>query len=216
MILNTSKERLYTSIFLFALVFLVYKINFLFVYTLIICGVLSAIEFLGLTKKIFRNKLYLFFSNFFFLIYLSFFCFIFLIFYNHNPLKFLIFSLLLSCVSSDIGGFIFGKIFKGPKLSKISPNKTISGAIGSIFLSCVVLFSLFYILSIDLSIYILFLASITSVACQIGDLFFSFLKRKAKVKDTGNFLPGHGGILDRLDGILLGIPVGVLFMGYLQ
>ena len=51
---------------------------------------------------------------------------------------------------------------------------------------------------------------ITSISCQLGDLFFSYLKRKAKVKDSGNFLPGHGGVLDRLDGILLGIPFGFL------
>ena len=155
MILNFSKERLYTSIFLLGLVFLAYKINLFFIYTLIIFGVLSIIEFLDLTKRIFTNKFYLYSINLFFLIYLSFFCLLLIIFYNYDPLKFLIFSLLLSCISSDIGGFIFGKIFKGPKLTKISPNKTYAGAIGSYFLSCTVLFYLFYIFSLDLSIYIL-------------------------------------------------------------
>tara|TARA_S200000501_G_C20276088_1_gene505030 strand:+ start:164 stop:511 length:348 start_codon:yes stop_codon:yes gene_type:complete len=109
-----------------------------------------------------------------------------------------------------MGGFIFGKIFKGPKLSKISPNKTISGSIGSVLFTIIVLESLIYYLTNNLSFEIFFIAIITSVACQIGDLFFSFLKRKAKIKDTGKFFPGHGGVLDRLDGIFLGLPIGLI------
>ena len=107
-----------------------------------------------------------------------------------------------------IGGFIFGKIFKGPKLTKISPNKTYSGALGSIILSLTtVLFLTYYFVQlIDLKIVIV--AIMTSIFCQIGDLTFSFLKRKARLQDTGKILPGHGGILDRLDGILLGVPLG--------
>ena len=116
----------------------------------------------------------------------------------------------MSCISSDIGGYIFGKVFKGPKLTKISPNKTISGAIGSVVLSCLTISLLSYLMTKNLNYSIIMVGILTSLGCQIGDLFFSFLKRKAKVKDTGNFFPGHGGVLDRLDGIFLGVPTGYL------
>ena len=116
----------------------------------------------------------------------------------------------LICISTDIGGFIFGKIFKGPKLTKISPKKTISGSIGSfIFTYCFILIPIFFITN-KINFEILITSLITSLGCQIGDLFFSFLKRTAKVKDTSNFLPGNGGILDRIDGMLVGIPIGFL------
>jgi phosphatidate cytidylyltransferase len=110
-----------------------------------------------------------------------------------------------------MGGFIFGKLFKGPKLTKISPNKTYSGAIGSIIFSVIVFSSLIFYFTGEFNYLILFTGIIISTACQIGDLFFSHLKRKARIKDTGNILPGHGGVLDRLDGIFLGIPFGFLF-----
>ena len=125
--------------------------------------------------------------------------------------KILLFYLLLGCVASDIGGYIFGKIFKGPKLTKTSPNKTISGAIGSIIVTMILLSLLFNFYLVKFDYKILFLAVTVSITCQLGDLFFSFLKRKAKLKDTGSFLPGHGGILDRIDGILFGIPLGFIF-----
>tara|TARA_B100000579_G_scaffold372103_1_gene335063 strand:- start:766 stop:1125 length:360 start_codon:yes stop_codon:yes gene_type:complete len=113
-------------------------------------------------------------------------------------------------VGSDIGGFIFGKILKGPKLTKISPNKTISGAIGSLIFSSLFMLIMIYYLTKSIDPFIIIIGCITSISCQLGDLFFSFLKRKSFLKDSGNFLPGHGGILDRVDGILLGIPVGFL------
>tara|TARA_Y100000768_G_C23905489_1_gene647344 strand:- start:411 stop:779 length:369 start_codon:yes stop_codon:yes gene_type:complete len=116
----------------------------------------------------------------------------------------------LCCISSDIGGFIFGKIFKGKKLTKISPKKTVSGAIGSLVLGVITVFLLFNFFLKEFYIQGILIGLITSLACQIGDLFFSFLKRKAKLKDTSNFLPGHGGILDRLDGIYFGIPIGMI------
>ena len=116
------------------------------------------------------------------------------------------------CVFSDIGGFVFGKTFKGKKLTKISPNKTISGLIGSFILS-LVLVPFFYFYLKNLSITDLIIVSIVvSFFCQLGDLFVSYLKRKAKVKDTGDILPGHGGILDRIDGILFAVPVGLMII----
>ena len=118
---------------------------------------------------------------------------------------------MLICVASDLGGIIIGKIFKGPKLTKISPNKTISGSLGSFIFS--ILISVF-LLNLTLNTEIIFnvtLGITVSLAVQLGDLFFSFLKRKSSLKNTGNILPGHGGVLDRVDGILLGIPCGLIF-----
>ena len=140
----------------------------------------------------------------------------FLFFSNIIGLKIILFILLIGCIASDIGGFIFGKLFKGPKLTKISPNKTFSGAIGSVILSLFFISWLFYFLLNSFNYKILIIALVTSIFCQFGDLFFSLLKRKAKLNDTGNFLPGHVGILDRLDGILLGIPFGFITLIFLN
>ena len=116
---------------------------------------------------------------------------------------------MLGCIASDIGGFIFGKFFKGPKLTKISPKKTISGAAGSVILTCIIIPASIFYFTHKISFEIFIISIITSISCQIGDLFFSYLKRKAKIKDTSNLLPGHGGILDRVDGILFGTPIGI-------
>ena len=118
--------------------------------------------------------------------------------------------MLIGCVASDIGGFIFGKLFKGPKITKISPNKTYAGSIGSILSTTLIVSFLFMFYLQNFNYKIILIAITTSIFCQLGDLFFSYLKRKAKLKDTGKFFPGHGGVLDRLDGIFLGIPFGFL------
>tara|TARA_Y100000389_G_C17041321_1_gene308286 strand:- start:68 stop:466 length:399 start_codon:yes stop_codon:yes gene_type:complete len=126
--------------------------------------------------------------------------------------------LISICICSDIGGLIFGKTFKGKKLTKISPNKTISGSIGSFLLS-LLLIPFFYFWLSDNSnslIYLIILGIAVSFFCQLGDLFISFLKRKANVKDTGDLLPGHGGILDRIDGIILAVPMGMLICKFLN
>ena len=209
MISQNLKERFLTSFFLIILIILFTKYDFFLVYTLIVLGVLSVIEFLDITKKITANKLYLLISNLSFVSYIFTFCFLFIFFFKFAQLKILLIILLLVCIASDIGGYIFGKIFKGPKLSKISPNKTVAGAIGSLLLSSLVILLLFYFINEKLNYLTIVVAMITSIFCQLGDLFFSFLKRKANLKNTGNFLPGHGGVLDRLDSILLGIPTGL-------
>ena len=202
------KKRIYTSIILFLLIYLIFILEEILIFTLLIVGVLSILEFSNIIKKIFTNTLYKLIFNIFFIFYISIFCLLFYVFSNSYNLKILIFSLLFSCIGSDIGGYVFGKLFKGPKLTKISPNKTISGALGSLLFSCTFITSIFYFLVNKFNFEILLIGLFTSVACQLGDLIFSYLKRKAKLKDTGHFLPGHGGVLDRLDGILLGIPVG--------
>ena len=128
-----------------------------------------------------------------------------------NKINFVLF--LFCCIASDIGGYIFGKILKGPKLTKISPKKTISGAVGSIVCSSLTLYIIFLFLG-NSNLKFLLIGAIVSIGCQFGDIFFSYLKRKAKLKDTGKFLPGHGGFLDRIDGILLGIPVGFVALKF--
>ena len=114
---------------------------------------------------------------------------------------------LLVCIFSDVGGYVVGRSIGGKKLTKISPNKTISGSIGSLFFSIIPVF-IFNTYDGDeypVKIFIFLLCLLISLACQIGDLFISYLKRKAKVKDTGRILPGHGGLLDRIDGIIFAI-----------
>ena len=119
------------------------------------------------------------------------------------------------CILSDVGGYIFGNFFKGKKLTKISPNKTYSGMIGSFILSIIFCITYSYSISfVDFKTTILLTIAISFI-CQIGDLFISFLKRKAQIKDTGNILPGHGGVLDRIDGILFALPCGVILINYL-
>ena len=216
MISNNFKKRFLTSLFLLLLFFLIFKSYIILNYCLIVLGVLSILEFLNLSRKIFKNKLGLILLNIFFISYIFIFCFIFLMFFNNTLLKYTLSIILFGCIASDIGGFIFGKIFKGPKLTKISPNKTYSGAIGSIVLTLITfLFSFYYFLKI-FNLDTIILALVVSIFCQLGDLLFSLLKRKAKLKDTGNILPGHGGVLDRLDGIYLGVPVGILTLALLH
>ena len=210
MIGKDMKKRIKTSSFLFFLTFLIIKYNFILVFSLIVFGVYSLLEFFNISKKIYKKTLYVLTTNLFFIFYVFCFCLFFFFFSNFLQLKIILFSLLFSCMASDIGGFIFGKIFKGPKLTSISPNKTISGSIGSFFLSSLIFSLLIFYFTNNYGLFILIIGIVTSLACQSGDLLFSYLKRKAKIKDTGNFLPGHGGILDRLDGIFIGVPIGFI------
>ncbi len=205
------KKRILTSILLLLTLFFCFINNYLLGYILIVFAILSILEFSSMMIKIFKKKKVLnIFFNLIFIIYIFYFCTLFLTFSSSLYVKVLIFVILLSCIASDIGGFTFGKIFKGPKLSKISPKKTISGAIGSLIFSGAFSTILIYSITKNIELNILIVGLVTSISCQAGDLFFSFLKRKSLLKDTGNFLPGHGGVLDRIDGILLGMPIGFL------
>jgi len=120
---------------------------------------------------------------------------------------------ILICISTDIGGFVFGKIFKGSKLTKISPNKTYSGMIGSFFLS--IIFALFYTNYYGLIYWtdnlLLITVILISSVSQIGDLTVSYFKRISKIKNTGKIIPGHGGLLDRIDGMIFAIPFAFIF-----
>lgn len=207
---SNLKKRIYTSFILFFLVFLIFRFNFILVYSLLILGIFSILEFLNISGKIFKKKFFKYSLNLIFIFYVFLFSSLLIYFFNFFQLKILIFIILFGCISSDIGGYIVGNILKGPKLTKISPKKTIAGALGSILLTNLSTFILFFYLTGVSNLNIILIATITSISCQLGDLMFSFLKRKAKIKDTGNFFPGHGGVLDRLDGILLGVPVGII------
>lgn len=179
--------------------------------------IISFYEFYNLLNKIQTNKFFIIISLLLTSIYLYVFYLI-LVRVKINFGEEAILVLLLSCFFSDIGGYIIGKLVGGPKLTSLSPNKTISGSIGSIFF-CIVgtLIFLFFLDKIDknqivfeISVKIYVWLILMSIYCQIGDLLISYLKRKAKVKDTGNILPGHGGVLDRVDGIIFAIPFGIM------
>lgn len=216
MSLSILQKRIYTSFLLLFTVILIFKFNAILVYFLIILGVLSILEFINLTKKINLNQYILILINSFFIFYVFVYCVFFFFFSNIEIFKLILFILLFGCIASDIGGFVFGKIFKGPKLTPISPNKTFTGSAGSLILSTIVVSFLSFFFINTLNFKIVLIALITSMFCQLGDLLFSFLKRKANLKDTGKILPGHGGILDRLDGIFLGIPFGFLALIFLN
>jgi len=123
---------------------------------------------------------------------------------------------IIICVFTDIGGYIFGKLFKGPKLIKISPNKTYTGMIGGFILSIIT--GSIYKKSIFIYSYqiedleFLLIILLISAVSQIGDLIISYFKRLAKVKNTGKLLPGHGGLLDRVDGIIFAVPISYLIL----
>ena len=188
---------------------------------LIIIGMIAWVEFYALISKIIRNntskdKFLRFIYKAISLLYLS--LLVYLIFaiesYYVTLKVYLSFSILVA-ILSDIGGLVIGKIFKGKKLTKISPNKTISGSIGSFIFSLSLIF-FFYEELIEHDLIILTLITILiSLSTQLGDLFISYLKRKAKVKNTSDILPGHGGFLDRIDGIIFAIPLGILLFNYL-
>ena len=132
--------------------------------------------------------------------------------------------IILICIFTDIGGYVFGKVFKGPKLTKISPNKTYSGLLGSFIFPVIVslIYNKYYTLTgtyfssklpgVNFELNFLFFILFISMISQLGDLIISFFKRKAKVKDTGNLLPGHGGLLDRIDGLIFVIPILYLIL----
>tara|TARA_B100000787_G_C16030536_1_gene222556 strand:- start:123 stop:512 length:390 start_codon:yes stop_codon:yes gene_type:complete len=127
---------------------------------------------------------------------------------------YLLYSVLVA-ILSDVGGLVFGKFFKGRKLTKISPNKTISGSLGSFIFSLILIPLLKEKLEISALPTLFLITILISLISQLGDLFISYLKRKASVKDTSDILPGHGGFLDRVDGIIFAIPSGILLFIFL-
>ena len=205
-------NRFFASIFLFGLLYVsIYSIKILAI-LLIIIFYQAFYEFYKILKKMKMKNNLILLNLILFLIYLLIFI---LLIWNpfitntHDVIKNILFILLV-CISTDIGGYMFGKLMKGKKLTKISPNKTYWGLFGSYIFSLITVFLIFRSYFEYDNIFILII--VISTISQLGDLFISFLKRKASIKDTGKFLPGHGGILDRIDGIIFAIPSGLLIM----
>jgi phosphatidate cytidylyltransferase len=212
---SNIKKRILTSILLIALLLGMFFYSYIMIISLIIIAIISWIEFYALISKILKknilkDKFFRFFYKALSLIYLSGLVYlIFAIESEYSNLKIYLLYSVIVAILSDIGGLVCGKIFKGKKLTKISPNKTISGSIGS-FMFSTFLIPFFYKSQIDQTLVNLFIITIIiSLTSQLGDLFISLLKRKAKVKDTSDLLPGHGGVLDRIDGIIFAIPLGI-------
>ena len=215
------KKRIFTSIFLICLLVSMFYYSFIMIPSLIVISIIVWVEFFALITKIFKKESFKHkFLRFLFksisLLYLSLLVYLFFAIdaYYSNLEAYLLYSLFVA-ILSDIGGLVFGKTFKGKKLTKISPNKTISGSVGSYTFS-LFLIPFFNNEFIELNFVLLLLITIIiSTTSQLGDLFISYLKRKAKVKNTSNILPGHGGFLDRVDGIIFATPIGILLFNYL-
>ena len=215
---NEFRKRIFTSFLLMLLLTTMYLYSFIMIISLIVIATIAWIEFYGLISKIIRknkpkDRLLRFLYKTISLLYLSLLVyFIFSIESHYSNLKFYLFYSILVAILSDVGGFIIGKKFKGKKLTKISPNKTIFGSIGSFIFSLFLIF-IFKEKLIDYNFWnIIMITILISLTSQLGDLFISLLKRKAKVKDTSNLLPGHGGVLDRIDGIIFAIPLGIYLL----
>jgi len=205
------KRLLSSLILIFIALFFIIKGSFYFNFFIAICFLITLYEWHTMSKK----KSYNIFGYIFLL-----FSFYTVYFVRHeleeNSLPVFLFILLI-CISTDIGGYVFGKIFKGPKLTKISPKKTYAGVFGGYFLSIILANILFnyselftkQYLNFDIDEFILVL--IISTVSQLGDLIISYFKRLSKIKDTGNIIPGHGGVLDRIDGMIFAFPFYYVF-----
>ena len=201
--------RFITSITMLLVIYFAFTNSLALISVLFLISFISLIETKNILNKLFLNKINNFFLFILSVLYFGFFSIQIFLFMNNtdNNSPIVLIFLLAICISTDIGGYFFGKLFKGKKLTKISPNKTYSGLIGSYFFSIIVL--IFFYNFYEFNLNFLILTILLSTISQLGDLFFSYLKRSAKIKDTGNILPGHGGLLDRIDGIIFSIPIGI-------
>ena len=201
---NELIKRILSSIILLPItLYCIFKGSFFFNIFVLLCFFLTIYEWVMMNSKkilIFSGVLFLIFS--FFSIYKI---------RNNLDSEYIhLLFVLLVCVSTDIGGYAFGKLFKGPKLTKISPNKTYSGMIGGLILSVIsiYLYSIavkpIYLINYQINVILIVLT--ISIVSQIGDIIISYFKRLSKVKDTGKLIPGHGGILDRADGMIFAFP----------
>ncbi len=214
--MSELNKRIFTSIILSILSILSFFNELLLSFILLLILYQLYFEFYNIFNKIFlkkKVKLYLILlCSLIFITSIS--LYVWLTFTNSiSDNKIFLLLIFTITISSDIGGYIFGKLFKGKKLTKISPNKTYSGLIGAYFLSLIftyLFFNKFYNFE-----FIILSSLIISSISQSGDIFISYLKRKANLKNTGNILPGHGGLLDRLDGVIFSIPAGYVLINLL-
>ena len=199
------EKRLLSSLFLIPIaIFFIIQGSKLFIFFLSILFLATSYEWLKMNKK---NNLLKILG----IIFLLFSFYVAFTIREANSFKPFLFIVII-CISTDIGGYVFGKIFKGPKLSKISPKKTYAGVIGSFLLSFTTGLIFINYFGKDSTILntegfpILLIILFISFISQLGDLIISYFKRKAKLKDTGKIIPGHGGLLDRIDGLIFVFP----------
>ncbi len=201
-------KRILSSIILLPLMFLIVVAGSYFFYILLILlFLICSYEWHLMSKK----KKYYFFGFIFLLI--SFYC-AYKLRFNIEGEYYSFLLITIICILTDIGGYIFGKILKGPKLTKYSPNKTYSGVIGSYLLSITsvpMIITLGIVSEKNTSILIMFVFLVSSVS-QLGDICISYFKRISKIKDTGKIIPGHGGLLDRIDGMIFAYPFSYIIM----
>tara|TARA_Y100000816_G_C25921789_1_gene480673 strand:- start:44 stop:721 length:678 start_codon:yes stop_codon:yes gene_type:complete len=223
---NELNKRIITSVILFIILLVIlYSHSSFFGISLLIFGFAICIEFKNILRKL-VGGLYLpstkFNLKFFVLMWIPF-IYMFFIFglltfdiYKTGGPTFFLFIISI-CFFTDIGGYIIGKTIGGKKLIKISPNKTLSGSVGSFIFSIIplIIFTNINNFQLKFEISTVILCLLISLISQIGDLFISLLKRKAKIKDTGNILPGHGGLLDRADGIIFAVPFSKLLLNFI-
>ncbi len=202
---NEITKRILSSLILIPLVFFfIIKGSFYFIFFIFICFIVTIYEWYKMNKK----KDYFIYGSFF--LVFSFYTVYDLRIYGDYKFFLLIF---ISCIATDIGGYVFGKIFKGPKLTKISPNKTYAGVIGGFFLTIIFAYLYFNNMKLlglsddgEISFEIFIFVLLISFVSQIGDLTISYFKRYSKIKNTGIIIPGHGGLLDRIDGMIFAFP----------
>jgi len=206
-------ERILTSFFLLFILSISVIINkYLFLVMLIVSSFISFNEFNNLIKKSFKKKTKLI-TTVQILSVLFFILFVYTSYEIYGRSLIVITWIISICIFSDTGGFIIGKLVGGRKLTKISPNKTIAGSFGSFIFSLIPLIFLSHINEIFNNFpftQLIIISLLLSLICQVGDLLISYFKRKAKVKDTGSILPGHGGLLDRIDGLIFVLPAAYL------
>ena len=205
--MNNFIKRILSSIIIVPIAFYsIYKGSLTLIFFTAICFIIACYEWHMMTK----NKSYKIYGLIFLVI--SFYTF------YQISIEFLsVFFVILICVSTDVGGYCFGKFFKGPKLTKISPNKTYAGMIGGYFLSLFSLLIIINIMDYNHIITRLFLISILiSTVSQVGDIIISYFKRLSKIKNTGKIIPGHGGLLDRIDGMLFALPFAYIYLNLIQ
>jgi phosphatidate cytidylyltransferase len=214
-------KRIITSFFLLVILLIVnFSHHYIFILSIFFVGLIVCYETNNIFKRLItlnsnnNNGINIKFNFKFLLLNLLSFFYVFFIFcqysykiHNQESPTFFIYVISI-CFFTDIGGYVFGKTIGGKKLTKISPNKTISGTVGSFIVSILplLLFVNFEYLNLNINISNIIFCLIISLISQLGDLFISYLKRKAKIKDTGKILPGHGGLLDRVDGIIFAVP----------
>ena len=205
---NELSKRIFSSIILLFLTFFcIIKGSYFFIILLVAIFLISCFEWHNMSK----NKSYYFFGFIYLLI--SLFC-AFKLRFNFTGDASLFLLITIICILTDIGGFIFGKVFKGPKLIKYSPNKTYSGLLGSFLFSFSIIpinsfFNFFN--DVTLSTLVIFTFMVSGVS-QLGDILIFYFKRVSKIKDTGNIIPGHGGLLDRIDGMIFAFPISYLMI----